>query len=229
MVFPFIARLIPVIAPRIISLAPKIIPAISKITSSVVKFIPKLIPQTFKGKVIASVGVPVAIGAFTSRPVETTKAIIDTPIALANVGGNLAELATDPSIEKAKTLVTENPLIVGVAAVIAGLVASKVLVPAISSARQTEAIQEQTEIIKEAGGKIPSKEVVATNERPLEPIPATQKIVTTRATGTRKRTRKVKVSPQNITQRVNINFDNDEVDNKRYINRHKHLMINGTS
>jgi hypothetical protein len=164
-----------------------------------------LIPETLKGKVIAAVAAPVVLGAVISKPLETLGAVAELPSGLANVGANIAGLVTDPSIASAKTLITENPLIVGTAAAAAAILGAKAILPAIVGAKQIEAIQEQTEAIKEAGGKpvvIETGETIA----PTAPItPKTERVVTTAAkTSTKKRKSSLKAPTQNISQRVNV-------------------------
>ena len=164
-----------------------------------------LIPETLKGKVIAAVAAPVIIGAVIKQPAETLGAVAELPSGLANVGANIAGLAADPSIAGAKALITENPVIVGVAAATAAILGAKAILPAIVGAKQIEAIQEQTEAIKEAGGKpaiIETGETIA----PTAPItPKTERVVTTAAkTSTKKRKSSLKAPAQNISQRVNV-------------------------
>jgi hypothetical protein len=88
------------------------------------------IPTTLKGKVIAVVAAPIAFGAFVREPVAVSKAIISAPSELTQFGGDIAGLVTDPSLESLKTLITESPWLVGGAAALAALLATKGLSPA---------------------------------------------------------------------------------------------------
>lgn len=178
-----------------------------------------LIPPTTKGKVVAAVvALPIA-GAVIRRPEETLSSIGKTPSALVNVGGNIADLVADPSAANVKQLVTENPVIVGGAAALGAIALGKTIFPAIATARQTEAIQEQTEAIKDATGNLPTfstgKET-PTYSSPVALTPATKEITPLKATTTKRRKR-TKTKPQSVSQRVSIVFDNDKIDNKRYL------------
>jgi len=110
-----------------------------------------LIPATLKGKVVAAVAAPVIAGIVIQEPGATLDTITKTPGALANVGANIAQVATDPSIENIKSLVTENPVIVGGAAAIAAVLAAKAIVPSLVGINQSAAIREQTEAINSVG------------------------------------------------------------------------------
>jgi hypothetical protein len=168
-----------------------------------------LIPETLKGKVIAGIAAPVVLGAVISKPSETLGAVAELPSGLANVGANLAGLATDPSLANVKALVTENPVIVGAAAAAAAVLGAKALLPAIATARQTEAIQEQTKAIEGATASMgAAPAVIKTGETiaPTAPVtPKTERVVTTAAkTSGKKRKSSLKAPTQNISQRVNV-------------------------
>jgi len=162
-----------------------------------------LVPATIKGKVIAAVAAPVIIGAVIKEPTKSIEAAASLPSGLANVGGNIAGLIADPSIAGAKALVTENPVIVGAAAAAAAILGAKAILPAVIGAKQIEAVQEQTEAIREvAKGGIAAPAPIA----PTAPVtPATERVVTTAAkTSTARKKRSVKAPVQNISQRVNV-------------------------
>ncbi len=192
-----------------------------------------LVPATVKGKVIAAVAAPVVIGAVIKEPAKTIEAAASLPSGLANVGGNIAGLVADPSIEKAKALVTENPVIVGAAAAAAAIVGAKAILPAIVGAKQIEAVQEQTEAIREVG-KAQQPVIVEgapTTEAPTAPItPKTERVVTTAAkTSGKRKKRSSKAAAQNISQRVNVVVANRAVSTgirqtHKYLNRK--LLIN---
>lgn len=180
-----------------------------------------LVPTTTRGKLIAgAVALPVA-GAFVRQPAAFTSAIAKTPSSLANVGGNIADFAVNPSLETGKAFITENPVIVGAAAAVGAVVLGKTLFPAIATARQTEAIQEQTTAIKEATGNLPTFSTGVTTPSYASPValtPATQEVKPLGTTTTKKKRRsRTKAKPSSVNQRVSIVFDNDKIDNKRYL------------
>lgn len=148
-----------------VALAGTAIAASSAATAAVTK----LIPATTKGKVIAAVATPVAVGAVVEKPKETTKAIISLPSNLANVGANIATLATDPSISNAVNLVKENPLIVGGAAAAAGVASAAVLSNTIQGSLTRSQIAEQTEVLKD----IQNVTTSPTTSNQVQTIPAT--------------------------------------------------------
>ena len=201
--------------------------------SKVVTSIPSLLPTTTKGKIVAAAATPVVIGATISQPSKVAQAVVDTPKGLFNVGGNLGNLVAEPSIKNVKTLVTENPVIVGGAIAAAAAVGAKGIIPAIATARQTEAIQEQTKAIQSVSP--PGLLVESTKEKDIltlppatniTPIPQTPQTKTISPTTTRRKKRKsVKTLPQNITQKVNVLVNNDNRRaTKNYINRE--VLIN---
>lgn len=176
----------------------------------------KLIPVTTKGKIIAAAAIPVTAGAVISNPVQTAKAVATTPQSLANVGANIGTLIKDPSIENVKSLVTENPVIVGGAVAAAALVGATKIIPAIATARQTEAIQEQTKAIEGATGLVVERgttsdivNIPAQNNAPIPQTPQTSQISPTTSTTRRKKSKSSKVIPQNISQKVNVIVSND--------------------
>lgn len=119
--------------------APKIISA-AKILS----------PTTVKGKIIAAVAVPVVAGAIIKEPEKTISTIVKAPGELAQFGGDVATFASSPSLESAKEIISESPLISSALAV-GGIVAvGKSIIPAIATSKQTTAIIEQTKAIESA-------------------------------------------------------------------------------
>jgi len=188
----------------------------------------KLIPTTLKGKVIGVIAAPVVIGAVIKEPGKTAEAIAKAPGALANVGGNVAGFIAEPSIEKAKAIVTENPVIVGAVAAVAVIAGAKAILPAIVTSKQIEATKEQTAAIEAVtktmqpgvlpgetpGGLIPEKTMITDEGKPV----TTQ--TSTITTGKRKRRKaKAAISPS-IRQNVQVIVSNRSVgiENKRYLN-----------
>lgn len=177
----------------------------------------KLIPATTKGKVIAAIATPVAIGAITEKPKETTKAIISLPSNLANVGANIADLATDPTLSNAANLIKENPLIVGGAAIAAGVASAAVLSNTIQGSLTRSQIAEQTQVLKD----IQNVTTSPTTSNQIQTIPATtgssptatspvlpqtQTITATTGSSSTKRKRSSRKPQQSkITQSVRVN------------------------
>lgn len=218
-------------APVVTKTAPKIISAVVKGVTSVAKAV---IPKTTKGKVIAAVAAPVVLGAVTSQPKETAKAIASTPSSLFNVGSNTANLIANPSVENAKTLFTENPLIVGGAAAVGAIALGKSILPAVATTRQTAAINEQTEALQNLSPQVISvtdksadfKPIENTSFAPSSPVtPQTQSINKT-GLPTKRRKKKAQI-PSIIKQNVSVNVMNRSSStgirttnkNKNYINR----------
>lgn len=199
--------------------------------SSAIKASPALIPTTTKGKVIAAVVTPVAIGATIKQPEKVAQAIVSTPSGLVNVGGNIANLAANPSIENVKTLVSENPVLVGGAVATAAAIGVKGILPAIATTTQTQAIKEQTKAIEATTQGLivqstPEKDIISIPAQNNAPIPQTPQTQTIKATTTTKRKRrKTKQIMPNISQRVNVLVNNDNRRaTKNYIKRE--VLIN---
>jgi len=177
-----------------------------------------VIPATTKGKVIAAVATPVVIGAVTKEPVSTVKTIAKAPSELSQFGSDVATFVTSPSIETGKQVISESPIIsAGVGAAVLGAAALKV-VPAIATYSQTQAIQEQTEAIKNATSNVLPSSTIPTTEgakavaaatpvAPQTPItPATQPLIATAGskTSTTRKRRASKAANKGISQRVNV-------------------------
>lgn len=220
------------------ALAGTAISASSTATAAVIK----LIPATTKGKVIAAVAAPVAIGAITEKPKETTKAIISLPSNLANVGANIADLATNPSLSNATDLIKENPVIVGGAIAATGVAAAAVLSNTIQGsltrsqiAEQTEVFQEQADIMKQ--GLTGNVSTLPTTTNQVQTIPATTGTssaatapvlpqtqtltATTGSTSTKRKKSSRKPLQSKISQSVKLNIINTSSANritKKYIN-----------
>jgi hypothetical protein len=81
------------------------------LTSSAKTLAVSAIPKTVTGKIAAAVAVPVVLGAVAQNPGQTLGAVASAPGALANFGGNLGNLAANPSIANVETLIKENPVV----------------------------------------------------------------------------------------------------------------------
>lgn len=192
-----------------------------------------------KQKVITALAAPVVVGAVIQQPKEIAQAVASTPASLANFGGNIAELVASPSIEKAKDIYKENPILTGAAATAAAFLTAKTIAPAVGNIIQTQAIKEQTEVIKDVSKPTIIKEPVVskdttpalttatTNAAPITPITAkTQPIYATTGTVTKKRSKKRSPKITNISQRTNVILQNkvSNIANRRYLN--KRLLTN---
>lgn len=169
-----------------------------------------LIPSTAKGKVVAAVAAPIVVGAVAKEPVKSVKAAISAPSELAQFGGDVATFAANPSVATAKEIIKESPVIsAAVGAAVVGGAALKIL-PAVATARQTEAIQEQTKAIEQATGGITvidkSGEFkslpAAENNAPIPQTPQTQKVSSTTVKKRARRAKKAVVP--SVNQRVNV-------------------------
>lgn len=107
-----------------------------------------LIPASTGGKIAAALAVPVVAGAVMKQPIEAATAAVSLPSGLVNFGGNIAEFASNPSLEGAKNIVKENPLIS--AGAVAGAVAAVGLGAATlgASLLNTAATKANTQAIK---------------------------------------------------------------------------------
>lgn len=196
-----------------------------------------LVPQTTKGKIIAAVAAPVVAGAIIKEPEAAAKAIISAPSELAQFGGDVASFAANPSLEAAKEIIAESPVI-SAAAAIAGVAA---VAPAVGSVvsgvltrqemkKQTEIFERQAEAVENANfppgmqsnlSPLPynsPKQLPTNAEVPI--TPETQNI---RVGKKRKRKTTKKESPA-VKQSMRINIISSsraigtQISNKRYLN-----------
>lgn len=197
------------------------VPAAAAVVVSAAKAV---IPATAKGKVIAAVAAPVVVGAVVREPAKAIQTVIKAPSELAQFGGDVASFAVNPSLETAKQVITESPIIsTGVGLLATGAAISKIA-PAIASIKQTEAIQEQTKALEGlavAPALTPESKTAIAPQTPI--TPATQPLIATAGNGTtttRKR-RYTKAKPQQISQRVNIIMQNKvtSTGTKNYLNK----------
>lgn len=174
-----------------------------------------LIPTTLKGKAIAVIAAPVVIGAVVKSPELIGKAA-GAPAELAQFGGDVAGFAADPSLESAKQIITESPLIsAGIAA--AGLVIGGA---AVSGVLQRQEMKKQTAALEasaaaaEMGGK-----GFYSGDSPI--LPERVGVTPTKTASKRRRATK----KPSVKQSVRINIISRpvatglRVTNKRYINQ----------
>lgn len=182
-----------------------------------------------------AIAAPIITGAVISQPEKAAKAIVETPFQLGNVGANIANLAASPSIEGVKELVTENPVIVGTAIAAGTALGIKGVAQAAATFGQTQAIQAQTQAIKEITPSgittlyatpsgittLPSYEDDYAEKTPLSkvttPMEETYNIEEKPKKAT-KRKKKKALEPrrQTISQRVNVQVGVNS-GNKKYI------------
>ena len=125
--------------------APSLITKAGGIKQAAATVVKAVIPKSTTGKVISAFAAPAVVGAVVGNP----KIITKTAGGIINLESNIYELLKDPSLENAKTLVTENPVIVGGLAA-AGLIVTGGGIATIASIANTAAVKESTEATKEA-------------------------------------------------------------------------------
>jgi len=182
----------------------------------------------------AAVAAPVVIGAVSQNPLKAASTAANLPSDLANVGANLANLGANPSIDNLKTLVKENPVIVGTAAAGAALATGALSAGVVSSYLNTKAVKENTlstmnassstgnqgVLIKDSSGKADFSNAtpVVANNSPIPQLPQTT-AASKVSSGTKKRVPRKK-QYRNINQIVSVNVSNVGIKNtKRYINQ----------
>jgi len=105
--------------------------------------------SSLKTKVALSAGALIAGPAILKSPKTQTKliqGITSTPDSFANIGMNLGKFVEDPSIQSAKTIFTENPVVAGIIGGAGLLGAGKVGLAAagiLATKENTRAIREQ--------------------------------------------------------------------------------------
>jgi len=184
---------------------------------------------TLGQKTLAVVSAPVVAGALASSS-KLRSAVVEAPSSLASFGGNIGAVAQNPSLKTVKELITEHPILSGVAAA-TGLVA---VGAAGRGVAQIAATMSNTQAIKEA-----TQSSVMSSNSPLNPTsvagqsalvaPVTDSSVKTPiipapkgTLGGVKRRKKAK-EPSRITQnvRVNITDDRDNIDRKVFKQRNQ--------
>lgn len=184
-----------------------------------------LIPATTKGKVVAAIATPIVAGAVIKQPAASIKLVSKAPSELAQFGADVSTFATNPSLESAKQIIKESPVISAGAGLLLAGGAIKTLAPAIATARQTEAIQEQTQAMKAekqfsimpVTPTAQIKEIPATSTTPTPQVAETKTI--SKETPIKKRRKaQVKQKPISMNQRVNVIVSNNS-STKKYLNR----------
>lgn len=203
------------------------------------KVLNALTPTSTLGKVAGIAAVPVVAGAVLKQPAAAAKAVASTPGALVNFGGNVSEFVANPSLQTAKNIVSENPVIAGVVGTAGALALGRAAVgvgSVIASSSMTSAIKEQTAAIlggkqsqdltdqerldlnKALGNTVTPSQALPVTATPISAtspvLPATQ-TVSSSVPSKRKRKQKRKIEAQNISQRVNVLINSGKFINKR--------------
>jgi hypothetical protein len=159
------------------------------------------------GLVVASMVLPSVVG---NAPKQTLSAIEKTSSGLPNFGENVGQFIAEPSLQKAKDIITENPVISGIVAG-AGALAIGGAIPAVAGyvAGKIGGDNQPADVQSPLSNNLPREKSIPTQDNmPVESPTETIQ------TGKRKRRHSKPTKPQNITQRVNIVFDDDYIDNK---------------
>lgn len=190
----------------------------------IVKGVKSVVPSTAKGKVIAAVTAPIAVGAVVKQPKAAAEAVIKAPKELAQFGGNVADVAVNPSKESVSNLIKESPVLTAAAGA-AGLAAVGGSVAGLVSGALTRGeIKKQTEALT----TLAEKQVLTTTQPTIAPqqaiTPATQAVkeAAPLSTTSTPRKRRSRSRSKPISQRVNVivNQKNTGVRiTKKYLNK----------
>lgn len=181
---------------------PKVLKPAVKVLGTVAKAV---IPKTTKGKLIAAVAVPTAIGALQSSPTARK-----TALNLVNPAENIKRgqalggaLEKSPDKSKLAEIATKGAILGGGAAALAAI-------PFVIGKVKGKEKEPQPITVKDMEGNI-----LASSEPALATVPATTtgQIKATQPS----RRRKSKQSIQNISQRVSVNVS--QRNSKKYLNK----------
>lgn len=178
----------------------------------------KVIPKSLGGKIAAGVAAPIIVGAVAENPVKAAKAAGKTATGLVNFGGNVASFAEDPSLQGAKDIFKENPVITtllggaGVLAVGGGLGLAANTAATFLNTQATNQDTNQGLLGSSDADFLPpvtSQQMVAGSQ---VPVTAETQNLSTGSSSRRKKSKKV-VEPMKINNRVQV-----VIQNKNYIN-----------
>jgi len=160
-------------------------------------------------------------GAVARRPGETLSAAASLPSSITNFGGNIADLAADPSLANLTKLGKENPILAGTSALgVLGAVGvgAGALANTLATSQNTKAIKESTmsapaaELYPSsvAGGK--ANLVAPATDSSISPTP----IPRSNGPPARKRRAAPKASPPRISQNVRVyNIDDRDINDRK--------------
>lgn len=185
-----------------------------------------------KNPLTTLIAAPIVYGAVKENPKEAAQVLVKAPGDLANFGSNVSDLIVDPSLEKAKETITENPILSAVIPTLAAAPLVRSVLPVITNIQTQEKIENLKEDL--------SKNVTAapTTSNQVQTIPATtgsssaavtpvlpQTQTITATTGSSKSTKRKKSSRKalqsKISQQVRVNVVGVSSVNritKKYIN-----------
>jgi hypothetical protein len=190
-----------------------------------------LIPATVTGKIAAGTGVLIGGGAIIAEPLATTEAIVQVPQSLANVGGNIAEFAANPSLDSAANIVKENPVTSGLLAAGAAVAVGAGVSTLVASTVNTLATKENTAALKAGNVIIPAAVPAGETSGGASTItptgsglpitatnPTTPETVSLSETKTKAASKKrSKARREQINQKVNIIMSQNN--SEKYLNR----------
>jgi len=182
------------------------------------------IARAAKAKPIAA-GVSGLAGYTILKSERATEQVADLPSNVNQFTTNIAEFADNPSIEKAKDIATENPVLTTLAGAggLAGLgIGLGGIAGTLSNIQNTRAVKENTEAT--LGGNpdipaftyLPAESGVPASPTLTDGMPPT--LETVDITQKKRRRARAKAPSQNISQNVRINILNKTSSTKRYIN-----------
>jgi hypothetical protein len=185
-----------------------------------------LIPATTKGKIIASIVAPVALGAVIKTP-STLGKVAELPAELGQFGGDVSTFIAEPSLASAKEILKESPIIsatlgavglvavgTGVANVVSGVLTRKEM------EEQTAIFQEQADLMAQGqSGQLIKEKSLGSGG--IAPTQETQDLTPSRK---RRKSRTAKKTPS-VMQSVRLNIINNNK-NAYSVQRIKERYIN---
>ncbi len=120
-----------------------------------------------KNPITTAIAAPIVYGAVKENPKEAAQVLVKAPGNLANFGSNVSDLIVDPSLEKAKETITENPILSAVIPTLAAAPLVRSVLPVVTNLQTQKKIENLKEDL--------SKNVTAapTTSNQVQTIPAT--------------------------------------------------------
>lgn len=180
--------------------------AVSTVSSGIGKAVANNPIKTTAAAVLIAPG---AIKAVASNPDKASAAAFNVAAATNNFTQNVGEFALDPSLEKAKEIVTENPIVAAAAGTALAVAVGGGIAGAVATVTNTMAVKENTKQMQSGNPSLPGTPtppaalgglapVSAVSDKPADVLAATpatantpDKIVKPRAAGKRRTKRKV--------------------------------------
>jgi len=123
-------------------------------TKGIVPAVSSIIPKSTTGKLIAGGSAPILATIAVSHPEKTATAVASAPTNLANFQANIGNFASEPSLEGATKIATQNPFLTG-ATTLGGLYVGGKLITSganvYSNFVNTNAIQDNTKALSSGG------------------------------------------------------------------------------